>query len=109
MEPTAGAAMGSGVSSLSRCSTPSRRVSIVRVLLSAAAARFSLQRLRHDRDIRNARLLYRIHHAGKGSERHALVAAQVDGLICLIHAGMMQRLGQIVNVDGLIVEEDLLV
>ncbi len=50
------------------------------------------QRLRHDRYIRDPRLLHRIHHAGEIPKRHPLVAAQIDRLVRRIHARLVQLL-----------------
>ena len=50
-------------------------------LIPARRRALRLQRLRHDRNIRNPRLLHRVHHAGKGPERHRLVRPQINHLV----------------------------
>ena len=50
-----------------------------------------LQRLRHNRHIRDSRLLHRVHHAGEGPERNPLIAAQVNRLVRRVHSRLVQR------------------
>ena len=55
--------------------------------LASLIRSLQLQRLRHDRHIRNARLLHRVHHAGEGPKRHSLIAAQINRLVSLLERG----------------------
>src|SRR5271166_2668169 len=117
-EPVAGAAMGSPVSSRSRCSSCSRRTLMESVNSgqwtvdseAVLLASLGVDRLGDDGDVRDPRLFDGVHDAGESPEGYTLVGAQVDHLLRgVATGGVVQLLRQIVNVDGRVAEEDLLV
>ena len=73
------------------------------------AASLLLQRLGDDADVGDAGLLDRIHDGGEGSEGDTLVGAQVDDALGgVAFAGAAEQGGKGVDVDGLVLQEDVL-
>ena len=67
-----------------------------------------LQRLGDDADVGDASLFDGIHDRGEGAEGHALVGPEVDDAFGVRFAGGLQQRGELVDVDGLVLQEDVL-
>src|SRR6266481_5408539 len=72
----------------------------------APSSRF--QRLGDDADVGDAGLFDRIHDRGEGAEGHALVGPEVDDALGVRFASGLQQRGELVDVDGLVLEENIL-
>src|ERR1700691_2583699 len=68
----------------------------------------SLQGLGDDADVADAGLLDGVHDGGEGAEGYGFVGADVDYFFLVIGVLGEDR-GQIVDVDGLVLKEDVLV
>src|ERR1700759_3304005 len=99
-EPVAGANTGSPVRSCSNRSSPSSK--LLMPLLGDWCVLVSLlpgiQRLGHDRNVCDPRLFHGVHYAGKRTEWHPLVGAQIDHLFRWIGISLVQFLRQLVNI-----------
>uniref|UniRef100_E6QHZ2 Uncharacterized protein n=1 Tax=mine drainage metagenome TaxID=410659 RepID=E6QHZ2_9ZZZZ len=73
------------------------------------SALFGIERLSDNADVGDACLFDGIHDGGEGSEGNAFVGAKVDDLMGRVGAGLMETLGEVVDVDGLVAKVDLLV
>ena len=67
------------------------------------------QRLSDDADVGDARLFYRIHDGGEGAEGHVLIGADKDELVAGIANLLAELGGDLVDVDGVVAEEDALI
>src|SRR5271155_1906632 len=67
------------------------------------------QRLSDDAHVGDARLFYRVHDGGKGSEGDVLVGADKNELVAGIANLLAEFGGDLVDVDGVIAEENALV
>src|SRR5580704_1449826 len=67
-----------------------------------------LQRLGDDADVGNASLLDGIHDRSEGTEGHALVGPEIDDAFGVRFAGGFEQGGKLVDVDGLVLQEDVL-
>ncbi len=75
----------------------------------AIASRLLLQGLGDDADVGDAGLLDGVHDGGEGSEGNALVGAEVDDALGgVAFAGGAEHGWEVVDVDGLVLQEDVL-
>src|SRR2546430_14418015 len=75
---------------------------------SISLNRILRQWLRHNAYIGNAGLFHRIHHRGECAERHILIGPQENGLMLGIANLGAQFFRNLVDVDGVIAQEDTL-
>src|SRR5215468_5471521 len=74
----------------------------------SALAAMGVERLRHDADVANARLFYRVHHRGKGPKRNVLIGADENRLMLGI-ANLLLQLGRdLINVYRIVSEKHAL-
>src|ERR1700686_4120545 len=74
----------------------------------SALASMTLKWLRHNAYIRDSRLLHSIHYRCKSAERHVFIGANKDGLVLRI-THLLPQLGRnLIDIDGVISEEDAL-
>src|SRR5581483_12201006 len=74
----------------------------------SAPAAILIQRLRHDAHVRDARLLYRIHHCRECSEGHVFVGANKDGLMLRVPY-LLTYLGRnFIDVDCIVPQKNAL-
>src|SRR6185437_10552897 len=66
------------------------------------------KRLRNNAHVGDARLLYRVHHRCKCSERDIFVGAQKNGLVRRIADLFAQCRTNLIDVDGIVTEENAL-
>src|SRR5580658_1038968 len=75
----------------------------------SACCAILFQRLSDDADVGDARLLYRIHDGGEGTEGHVRIGAEKDELVAGIADLLPELGGNLVDVDGIVAEENALV
>src|SRR5208282_6257929 len=71
-------------------------------------AAMSIHRLRNDAYVADARLLVRVHYGGEGAKRNIFVGAQEDRLVLRITNLALQGRSDLVNVDGIVAQENSL-
>src|SRR5208282_6177748 len=75
---------------------------------SLVAAAMGINGLRHDAYVADAGLLDCVHDGGEGAEGHVFVGAQVNRLMTRIANLLLQRRGDLVDVDGIVAEKNSL-